>query len=176
MFAHFWFYSAVTDFLVTMQNTWVCFPSDSCFLTKAERCAIFHGKCYEFIIDCGIFIWFCFIVLYFIIWANSVMKLQDLGSSDFDIFYKFNMLHVFLVWPWKPKILSFLKYWTVSILFDLLSSEKSSTAPFKRGKKIRKNWVYRVSKKAEFWADFKNVQKSRLWQTGEKNFTEKLTF
>jgi hypothetical protein len=24
---------------------------------------------------------------------------STLGSSDFDIFYKFNMLHVFLVWP-----------------------------------------------------------------------------
>jgi hypothetical protein len=33
----------------------------------------------------------------------------------------------------------FLKYWTVSILFDLLSFDKSSTAPFF----LQKNWIFR---------------------------------
>jgi hypothetical protein len=56
----------------------------------------------------------------------------------------------------------------VSILFDLLSSEKSSTAPYKSWKKISSILAYRVSKGAEFCADFKNVQKSRVWQKGKK--------
>jgi hypothetical protein len=29
----------------------------------------------------------------------TIYLLCNLGSSGFDIFYKFNMLHVFLVWP-----------------------------------------------------------------------------
>jgi hypothetical protein len=33
--------------------------------------------------------------------------------------------------------------------------------------------VCRVSKEAEFCSDFKNVQKSRVWQKGKKNFTKK---
>jgi hypothetical protein len=52
----------------------------------------------------------------------------------------------------------------VSILFDLLSSEK----PLLRvEKKFLQNWVHRVSKEAEFCADFKNVQKSCVWQKGK---------
>jgi hypothetical protein len=39
-------------------------------------------------------------------------------------------------------------------------------------KKFLQNWVCRVSKEAEFCADFKNVQKSRVWQKG-KNFLPK---
>jgi hypothetical protein len=31
-----------------------------------------------------------------------------------------------------------------------------------------------ASKEAEFCADLKNVQMSRVWQKGKKNFTEKL--
>ncbi len=46
----------------------------------------------------------------------------------------------------------------VSILFDLLSSEKSSTALIRVERKFLRNWAYRVSKEAEFGADFKNVQ------------------
>jgi hypothetical protein len=34
--------------------------------------------------------------------------------------------------------------------------------------KILRNWAYRVLKEAEFWADFKNVQKSCVWQKGKK--------
>ncbi len=56
------------------------------------------------------------------------------------------------------------KYWTVSILYDLLSSEKSSAAPYKSWKKFLRNWAYRVSKEAEFCSDFKSVQKSWVWQ------------
>ncbi len=47
----------------------------------------------------------------------------------------------------------FLKYWTVSILFDLSYFEKSS----------------------EFCADFKNVQKFWVWQK-EKSFPRKTWF
>ncbi len=56
----------------------------------------------------------------------------------------------------------------VSILFDLLSFKKSSSAPYKSWKKFLQNWPSRVSKEAEFCADFKNVQKSRVWQKGKK--------
>ncbi len=35
-------------------------------------------------------------------------------------------------------------------------------------KKFLQNWAYRVSKEAEFCTDFKNVQKSRVWQKGKK--------
>ncbi len=66
----------------------------------------------------------------------------------------------------------FLKYWTVSILFDLLSFKKSSTAPHKSWKKFLWNWPCRVSKEAEFCTDFKNFEKSRVWQNG-KNFLQK---
>jgi hypothetical protein len=67
----------------------------------------------------------------------------------------------------------FLKYWTVSILFDLLSFEKSSVAmPLMRvQKKFLRNWVCRVSKEAEFCADFKNVFfVSFFWEQIFENF------
>jgi hypothetical protein len=35
-------------------------------------------------------------------------------------------------------------------------------------KKILQNWACKVSKEAEFYADFKNVQKSQVWQKGKK--------
>ncbi len=35
-------------------------------------------------------------------------------------------------------------------------------------KKFLQNWACRVSKEAEFFADFKNVLKSRVWQKGKK--------
>ena len=62
----------------------------------------------------------------------------------------------------------FLKYWSVSILFDLLSCKKSSATPYKIRKKILLKLRVRVSKETEFCADFKNVQKSRVWQKGKK--------
>ncbi len=67
----------------------------------------------------------------------------------------------------------------VSVLFDLLSSEKSNTALLRVVKKFLRNWAYRVSKEAEFCADFKNVQKSRVWQKGnfaKNRFPEKKIF
>jgi hypothetical protein len=46
---------------------------------------------------------------------------------------------------------------------------KKVTPPLIRvEKKFLQNWECRVSKEAEFCADFKNVQKSRVWQKGEK--------
>jgi hypothetical protein len=39
-------------------------------------------------------------------------------------------------------------------------------------KKFLRNWAYRVSKEAEFCADFKNVQMTRVWQKG-KTFLQK---
>jgi hypothetical protein len=35
-------------------------------------------------------------------------------------------------------------------------------------KKFLRNWANRISTDAEFCADFKNVQKSRIWQKGKK--------
>jgi hypothetical protein len=61
-----------------------------------------------------------------------------------------------------------LKYGTVSILFELLSFGKSSTALYKSWKKFLQNWACSISKEAEYCADFKNVQKSRVWQKGKK--------
>ncbi len=66
-------------------------------------------------------------------------------------------------------------------LFEILNSfyltwpfilQKSSAAPYKSWKKCLQHWVYRVSKKAKFCADFKNVQKSWVWPKG-KNCLEK---
>jgi hypothetical protein len=65
-----------------------------------------------------------------------------------------------------------LKYWRVSIL----ALEKSSTAPNKSWKKCPQNWLYRVSKEAEICADFKNVQKSQVWQKGKKILQKKWSF
>ncbi len=42
-------------------------------------------------------------------------------------------------------------------------------------KKLLRNWVCRVSKEAEFCADFKNVKRSEFGKR-EKDFTEKLNF
>ncbi len=66
----------------------------------------------------------------------------------------------------------FLKYWSVSILFDLLSCKKSSATPYKIRKKILSKLRVRVSKETEFCADFKNVLKSRVWQK-RKNLLQK---
>jgi hypothetical protein len=53
---------------------------------------------------------------------------------------------------------------------------KKVAPPLKRvEKKFLRNWAYRVSKEAEFSADFKNVKKSCVWQKGKK-CTEKLNF
>jgi hypothetical protein len=35
-------------------------------------------------------------------------------------------------------------------------------------KKFLQNWAYRVSKEAEFCADYTNVQNSCVWQKGKK--------
>ncbi len=43
-------------------------------------------------------------------------------------------------------------------------------------KKFLRNWAYWVSKEAEFYADFKNVQKSCVWQKGEKNLQKNWIF
>jgi hypothetical protein len=56
------------------------------------------------------------------------------------------------------------------------NSHQSITYPPKKialplirvGKKFLQHWAYRVSKEAEFCADFKNVQKSCVWQKGKK--------
>jgi hypothetical protein len=66
---------------------------------------------------------------------------------------------MFLVWPWNPKNSLqksvFFKCWTVSILFDLLSSKVA--LPFMRAeKKFLLNCPQRVLKEVEFCVDFKN--------------------
>jgi hypothetical protein len=46
-------------------------------------------------------------------------------------------------------------------------SKKVAPPLIKVEKKFLRNWVCRVSKEAKFCADFKNVQKSRVWQKGK---------
>ena len=43
-------------------------------------------------------------------------------------------------------------------------------------KKFLQYWAYRVSKEAEFCADFQNVEKSRVWQKGKKILQKNLIF
>jgi hypothetical protein len=45
----------------------------------------------------------------------------------------------------------------VSILFDLLTSKKTAPSLIKVEKKFLQNLAQRISKEAEFCADFKNV-------------------
>jgi hypothetical protein len=54
-------------------------------------------------------------------------------------------------------------------------SEKVAPPLIRVEKFFFQNWACRVSKEAEFCADFKNVQKSRVWQKG-KNFYRKTEF
>ncbi len=73
---------------------------------------------------------------------------------------------------------AFLKYWTITyycILFDLLSSEKSSIALYKSFKKFLQNWAYRVSKEAKFCPDFK-MCKSLKFGEREERFLQKTDF
>jgi hypothetical protein len=58
------------------------------------------------------------------------------------------------------------------ILFELLTSKKTAPSLIRVLKKFLRNWVCKVSKEAEFWADFKNVQQSQVWQKG-KTFLQK---
>ncbi len=46
-------------------------------------------------------------------------------------------------------------------------SEKVAPPLIRVEKKFLQNWACRVSKEAEFCADFKNVQKSQVWQKGK---------
>ncbi len=76
-----------------------------------------------------------------------------LGSSDFPkslcfmwFLFGHEILRLFII---------FFKYWTVSVLFDILSS-KNSTAPYKSWKNSLK--LSTISKQVLFCADFKKVQ------------------
>jgi hypothetical protein len=55
------------------------------------------------------------------------------------------------------------------------SSKKVALFLIRDVKKFLQNWACRVSKEAEFCADFKNVLKSRVWQKG-KLFYRKTEF
>ncbi len=69
----------------------------------------------------------------------------------------------------------FLKYCTVSILFDLLSSEKSSTAPYKSWKKLFKI-VHKGYQRSGISLWFKKCAEVLSLSKGEKIFAEKLIF
>jgi len=78
------------------------------------------------------------------------------------------MLHVFLVWPLKPKTSykkMFFKILNGFYLIWPLSSKKSSTTSYKSSKKFLQNSPQRVSKEA----DFKNVQKYWVYQEGKNS-------
>ena len=89
------------------------------------------------------------------------------------------MLHVFLVWPWNPKTnLQKSVFWNIEWFLSYLTfypSTKVAPPLLRVEKKFLQNWPCRVSKEAEFCADFKNVQKSWVWQKG-KNFYLKTEF
>jgi hypothetical protein len=57
--------------------------------------------------------------------------------------------------------------WFLSYL-NFNPSEKVAPPFIRVENKFLQNWACRVSKEAEFCADFKNVQKSRVWQKGKK--------
>jgi hypothetical protein len=81
------------------------------------------------------------------------------------------MFHVFLVWPWIFEILN-----SFYLIWPFIPWKKVGPPLTRVEKKMSSKWVYRVSKEAELCADFKNVQKSWVWQKEKKIFTEKLNF
>jgi hypothetical protein len=51
------------------------------------------------------------------------------------------------------------------------TTSQKTAPPLKRvAKKCLQNWAQRISKEAEFCADFKNVQKFRVWQKGKHSY------
>ncbi len=62
----------------------------------------------------------------------------------------------------------FLKYWTVLSYLTFYPPKKVALPLIRVEKNFLQSWTYRVSKEAEFCADFKNVQKSQVWQKGKK--------
>jgi hypothetical protein len=70
----------------------------------------------------------------------------------------------------------FLKYWTVSILFDLLSFEKKSTAPYKSWKKISSKLAVQGIKRNGILRWFQKCGEVLSLAKGKKFVTEKLNF
>jgi hypothetical protein len=68
-----------------------------------------------------------------------------------------------------------LKYGTVSILFDFYPSKKVTPPLIRVEKKFLQNWACRVSKEAEFGADFNSVRSLEFGKR-EKNFFRKTEF
>ncbi len=98
--------------------------------------------------------------------------MRALGSSDFDIFLEIQ--YASCVFGLALKLKCFLKYWTVSILFDLLSFEKSSAAPYKSWKKISSKLAVQGIKRSGILRWFQKCGEVSSLAKGEKNFTEKL--
>ncbi len=71
---------------------------------------------------------------------------------------------------------AFLKYWMVSILFDLLSTEKSSFAPDKNWKKISSKLAVQGIKRSGISRWFQKCAEVSSLVEGKKCFTEKLNF
>jgi hypothetical protein len=55
-------------------------------------------------------------------------------------------------------------------------SKKVAPSLIRVEKKFLQNWPCRVSKEAEFCADFKNVEKSQVWQKEKKFLQKNLVF
>ncbi len=84
------------------------------------------------------------------------------------------MLHVFLVWPLNLRLVLkkvFLKYWTVSILFVLSSSKKSSTASYKSSKNF-----FKIVRKGYQKKLISKMCRSLEFINREKKFTVNLIF
>ncbi len=100
------------------------------------------------------------------------------GFSDFDFFRNSKCFMCFwfgLEIPRRVCKERFLKYWMVYNWYDISSSEKSSTAPYKSWKKFLWNCPQRLTKKSQFCTErCKTLVLSKrgksFTETGEKIF------
>ncbi len=70
-------------------------------------------------------------------------------------------------------------FWNIERFLSYLTfypSKKTAPPLIRVEKKFLQNWPCRVSKEAEFCADFKIVQKYRVWQKGKKFWQKKWIF
>ena len=97
-----------------------------------------------------------------------------LGSSDFDIFLEIQYASCVFGLALKSYV-----FWNIEQFLSYLTFyplKKVGPPLIRVEKNCLQNWAYRVSKEAEFYADFKNVQKSCVWQKGGKNLQKNWIF
>ncbi len=91
------------------------------------------------------------------LFAKIFQQVYTVGSSDFprSLSFMWFLFRLEILRPVYKKC--FKKYWMVSILFDLLTSKKTAPSLIQVETKFLQNWAQRISKEAEFCADFNNV-------------------